>query len=783
MKYLYPYQLLTAVKVSSGHGRMREILVAASGPSLYSFDIPNSQYLGQWTARNPPPVSLVTGDEDEGSAKKADQGKNKADPPNEGRATKKRKLSTGHVDSPYILSLESVNDDAFVATASDTDKCVRVFKIGGEGQIRLISERDFLFCGDKFGDVYSLDFPTSTAQEQHTQEEDHGSTAPIDMLEPSESLTLAASERTVHTGRNRAALRDQQQSRATRVPKAPSAGEHALLLGHVSMLTDLKTISAQEMDSRVGHNRLYLVSSDRDEHIRVSRGPPQSHIIENFCLGHKSFVSRLCVPAFDQSLLLSGDGDGHVLVWDWAESRVTQKLDIPTLIKQCTLKESEHRESYAIDSLESSHKVEQSESDGLKFPISILYAAQFQDPAKQHEDSTKGTPNSRHDYDQVLIFVDRLAYLFIYNFSETSGFTHQQTIPLKGNALSLVSILGNSSILVSIDTGRYLPEYHEAKGNRDFFECCRSPEIASTLTLQPIDRYDGLLDAAIIFSDILVIPQAMGMTVEMVDGKGPHFPDPLKSPEDAQFKELMTREVNVKEELNYVYEAITLTRKKLEGRVPLIGFCGAPWTLLCYMVEGGGSKLFIQVKTWLFRFPKESKQLLQKIAELCVDYLALQVVAGAQLIQVFDSWASELSPASFQDFALPYLNYISDNLPKRLEKLGKERVPMIVFAKGAWYALEPLCGSRYDVVGLDWLYDPLAARTLARERVVLQGNADPGVLYGTEAAITEVVSNMVQGFGGGKGGWIANLGHGVTPRVDPERLRFFLKEIHRVGGA
>ena len=182
--------------------------------------------------------------------------------------------------------------------------------------------------------------------------------------------------------------------------------------------------------------------------------------------------------------------------------------------------------------------------------------------------------------------------------------------------------------------GRYLPEYHEEKGKNDFFECCRSPEIASNLTLQPIDRYAGLVDAAIIFSDILVIPQAMGMEVIMVDKKGPHFPDPLQTPDDEQYKEVMERKVDVKESLDYVYKAITLTRKKLAGRVPLIGFCGAPWTLLSYMVEGGGSKMFIQVKTWIYKYPEATKALLQKIAELCVEYLALQVEAGAQVRSV-----------------------------------------------------------------------------------------------------------------------------------------------------
>ncbi|KAI9734216.1 MAG: Uroporphyrinogen decarboxylase in heme biosynthesis [Cirrosporium novae-zelandiae] len=335
-------------------------------------------------------------------------------------------------------------------------------------------------------------------------------------------------------------------------------------------------------------------------------------------------------------------------------------------------------------------------------------------------------------------------------------------------------------IWVMRQAGRYLPEYHEAKGTHDFFECCRSPEIASTLTIQPVDRFDGLIDAAIIFSDILVIPQAMGMKVEMVDKKGPHFPEPLQAPTDLQYREIMERQVDVKKELDYVYRAITLTRQKLRGRVPLIGFCGAPWTLLCYMVEGGGTKLFVQSKTWVFKYLDESKALLQKIAELCVEYLALQVKAGAQLVQVFDSWAGELSPSSFKDVSLPYLRYISKHLPERLRELGLEVIPMTVFAKGAWYALEELCTSGYDVVGLDWLHDPAEAMKVANGRVVLQGNADPGVLYGGRGAISKVVKEMVDGFGGGKKGWIVNLGHGITPFAKPDDLRLLFEEIHRL---
>lgn len=186
-------------------------------------------------------------------------------------------------------------------------------------------------------------------------------------------------------------------------------------------------------------------------------------------------------------------------------------------------------------------------------------------------------------------------------------------------------------IWVMRQAGRYLPEYHKEKADRDFFECCRSAEIASNLTVQPIDRYDGLIDAAIIFSDILVIPQAMGMEVLMDPGKGPQFTKPLRSPDETQYKEIMSRNVDVSKELDYVYRAITMTTQKLNGRVPLFGFCGAPWTLMCYMVEGGGSKLFKEIKSWIYTYPQESKALLQKITDLCVEYLALQVKAGAQV--------------------------------------------------------------------------------------------------------------------------------------------------------
>ncbi|KAJ6260734.1 Uroporphyrinogen decarboxylase [Drechslerella dactyloides] len=325
---------------------------------------------------------------------------------------------------------------------------------------------------------------------------------------------------------------------------------------------------------------------------------------------------------------------------------------------------------------------------------------------------------------------------------------------------------------------RYLPEYHEAKGNRDFFAVCRDPELACTITLQPVLRYRGLLDAAIIFSDILVVPQAMGMTVEMLEGKGPSFPNPLLVPEDLN---KLKDKVDVKKELGYVFQAITRTRRELNGMVPLIGFSGAPWTLMSYMIEGGGSKMFIHVKTWIFKYPEESKRLLQSITDVVIDYCAEQVAAGAQLIQIFDSWAGELSPSDFKIFALPYLRQISKLLPEAIKSKGCEPVPLTVFAKGAWYALDDLCDSGYNVVGLDWTHDPADAVAIARGRVTLQGNMDPNALYGGREAITNQVERMVKGFGGGKKGYIVNLGHGITPHVDPEDMKWFLEETKRVG--
>ena len=233
-------------------------------------------------------------------------------------------------------------------------------------------------------------------------------------------------------------------------------------------------------------------------------------------------------------------------------------------------------------------------------------------------------------------------------------------------------------VWVMRQAGRYLPEFRKIRENFEFFECCRNPEVASEITIQPVRRYDGLLDAAVIFSDILVIPQAMGMEVEMVQGKGPSFLKPLDSPKDLG----RLTKVDVRKDLGYVLEAIRLTRAKLAGRVPVIGFCGAPWTLMAYMIEGGGSKTWEKAKRWLFDYPEESKHLLDRIANVCASFLVEQVLAGAQLLQVFDSWAGELTPYDFRTFSLPYLRNIAIEVKDKLDTLSVEPPPMILYAKG-----------------------------------------------------------------------------------------------------
>lgn len=325
-------------------------------------------------------------------------------------------------------------------------------------------------------------------------------------------------------------------------------------------------------------------------------------------------------------------------------------------------------------------------------------------------------------------------------------------------------------VWVMRQAGRYLPEFLKTRETADFFTMCRTPELACEVTLQPIKRFP-LLDAAIIFSDILVVPQALGMEVQMQAAKGPHFPNPLKTPSDVK---KLTKNVDVKKELGYVFEAITLTRHKLEGKVPLFGFAGGPWTLMAYMIEGGGSKTFSKAKTWLFAHKKESKELLQLLTDVTVQYLIGQVEAGAQILQVFESWAGELSKEAFDEFSFPYLAEIATKVKEGAKALGVD-IPMIVFAKGAHYALEELADTEYDVVGLDWTIEPREARLQTDNKVSLQGNLDPCVLYAPPEEIKTHVRKMITEFGTQK--LIANLGHGMHPDHDPQHLLAFLEAV------
>ncbi|GAA5827995.1 hypothetical protein JCM3770_005535 [Rhodotorula araucariae] len=343
-------------------------------------------------------------------------------------------------------------------------------------------------------------------------------------------------------------------------------------------------------------------------------------------------------------------------------------------------------------------------------------------------------------------------------------------------------------IWIMRQAGRYLPEFQAVRREHSFFTVCRTPELACEVTLQPIRRFDGLLDASIIFSDILVVPQAMGLEVQMLGGVGPHFPNPLTGPDDAQ-KRILDRHTDVFNELKYVYAAITKTRHGLEGKVPLIGFCAGPWTLFGYMVEGGGSRTWENAKAWTYKHPESAHAILDRIASVSAEYLAQQVQAGAQLLQVFDTNADCLTPHGFNTFILAYLRKLPTLVRQRLAALGIPCPPMTVFAKGASSPaqLAALADSGYETVGLDWTVSPRLAREHTGGRVALQGNVDPSVLLGGRPAIKAEVRRVCWGDDGFltlagegiQGGWIVNLGHGITPGVDPEDARYFLERVRR----
>jgi len=309
--------------------------------------------------------------------------------------------------------------------------------------------------------------------------------------------------------------------------------------------------------------------------------------------------------------------------------------------------------------------------------------------------------------------------------------------------------------------GRYLPDYIKLRNKYDFFTRVQTPELACEITLQPVDQVG--VDAAILFSDILVIPQAMGMTVLLEEGKGPLLPNVVNTEADidALFSD------NIEQRLDYVMKAIALIKQELNGKVPLIGFAGAPWTILCYMVEGKGSKSFDKAKQFCFTQPELADKLLQKITDVTIDYLNAQVKAGADLVQVFDSWSGMLSPADFKTFALPYLEQISDAISKN--------APVILFPKGSWYALPELSKTSASGLGIDWSLTPQMARQMSGGKITLQGNFDPSKLLAPIPQIKKEVREMMNGFG--VDNYIANLGHGILPNVPVDHAKAFVDTV------
>lgn len=305
--------------------------------------------------------------------------------------------------------------------------------------------------------------------------------------------------------------------------------------------------------------------------------------------------------------------------------------------------------------------------------------------------------------------------------------------------------------------GRVLPEYRATRSRaKNFIEFVKNPELACEVTIQPVDLLG--VDAAIIFSDILVIPEAMGLPYQMIEAKGPWFEKTVKTKQDVE--QLKIAEAG---DLDYVMQALRLTKKELGNRVPLIGFCGAPWTLFAYMIEGSGSKTFSKAKQFLYTQPEEAHLLLEKITQSSINYLKGQVAAGADMLQIFDSWAGVLSEKMYYEFSLQYISKICAAL--------SPLVPVTVFAKDAHYAVAEIAKTSCNSIGLDWTIDPLVARQQAGNKT-LQGNADPCLLYAPEARIVSETEAMLEAFG--KHRYICNLGHGLYPDLDKGKVKFFV---------
>jgi len=316
--------------------------------------------------------------------------------------------------------------------------------------------------------------------------------------------------------------------------------------------------------------------------------------------------------------------------------------------------------------------------------------------------------------------------------------------------------------------GRYLPEYRATRAQAgSFLDLCKNAELACEVTMQPLRRYP--MDAAILFSDILTIPDALGLGLYFEEGEGPKFRKTVRS--EADLAGLQSFKAD--DDLAYVMNAVSTIRKELNGQVPLIGFSGSPWTLATYMVEGGSSKDFSQVKSLAYDKPELMHALLSLLADAVADYLSAQIRAGAQAVQIFDTWGGSLSAAAYKEFSLKYMQRIISRLPTEAD--GR-RVPVIVFTKngGQWLPVIADCGAQ--VVGIDWTTDIGAARALIGDRVALQGNMDPSMLYASPARIREEVATILESYGHGTG-HVFNLGHGITPGVNPDHVTAFVDAV------
>ena len=314
--------------------------------------------------------------------------------------------------------------------------------------------------------------------------------------------------------------------------------------------------------------------------------------------------------------------------------------------------------------------------------------------------------------------------------------------------------------------GRYLPDFMKLKEKYDFFTRCRTPELATEITVMPIHQVGT--DAAILFSDILVVPQAMNIEVQMKPGVGPWLPNPVRTTEDVH----QVVVPDVEDTLGYVLDAVKMTKKELNSKVPLIGFAGSPWTILCYAVQGQGSKNFEIAKKFCFSNPQAAHLLLQKITDTTISYLKAKVEAGVDAVQIFDSWGGMLSPHDYEEFSWKYIQQIIDAL--------REVTPVTAFGKGCWFALDKMASSGASALGVDWTCSPEWARKLTGGEITLQGNFDPSRLYSPPSEIKKMVTDMINEFG--KDRYIVNLGHGILPDIPVDNAKAFVQAVKEYKG-